>query len=146
MHIGHYLGAAIGPLLIIAGLVVIGAVVSARAQAGRGRLWAGLGVLIVVQLLQLAGIYLLPEIAYRTMSSLTALSTGYGILSGIGFLLGVGLVASAAAAGRRPMGHLDPTQPGAPPRYDGVGYPPVGGTPEQPPQPGTSPYEAPPPR
>lgn len=137
MHIGHYLTSSLGWILVIAGLVVIGAVFSRRAGAGSTRMWWGLGLLMVLQALSLAWSYLLPQIAYRGRLSISTLSLGYGLVNGAIFLAAVALLASAATIGRGPQytGYLDPTRPGAPPTgYDGTGYPPPSGR---------SPYETP---
>lgn len=136
MHIGHVFGAALGPLLVIVGLVIIGSVFSRRAGAASARMWMGLGLLALLQLLSIVWTYALPSFAYRGMMSLGALSVAYGLISAVVFLAAIAVLASAVVVGRGPQhaGYLDPSRPGAPPTaYQGVGYPPVAGQ---------SPYES----
>lgn len=133
MHIvSHYGGLLVLPLLLIAALVVIGVVLGPRAGAGRGRMWLGLGILIVLQALSPLWSLSIPFLAQSDPASIGAASTAYGLVTGIAHVVAIAVLASAATVGRAPQtGYLDPTAPGAPPRpgYQGTGYPPDGGSP-----------------
>ena len=143
MHIGHfgYLGAFIWPVVIIAGLVVIGAVFSRRAGGGSGRMWAGLTVLIVLQLLNTGWTVLSPRLYSGDIASFGAINAVYSILAGLAMLAGIALLASAATVGRdQQPGYLDPSRPGSPPTsYDPRGYG-DGSSGPKPTGPGTNPY------
>lgn len=133
MHIvSHYGSLLVVPLLIIAGLVVIGIVLGPRAGAGRGRMWLGLGILIVLQALSPLWSLSIPFLAQSDPASIGVLSTAYGVVAGIAHVAAIAVLASAATVGRAPRtGYLDASAPGAPPRhgYQGTGYPPDGGSP-----------------
>lgn len=129
-----YLGVFVLPVLIIAALVVIGVVLAPRAGAGRGRMWAGLTVLIVVQVLspiwQLTWVQIIAATSGPgRITTISAMQVGYAIFSGLLSLVGIALLASAATIGRD-QGFVPPAYPGAPPGSAG-GSPYVTG-PDQP--------------
>lgn len=147
MHIGQ-LGTFIWPVVVIAGLVVIGAVFSRRAGAASGRIWAGIVIVIVLQLLGPLWVLIIPSL-FDSAVSFGLVSSIYGIVTSLATLAAIAVLASAATVGRaQGAGYLDPSRPGAPPStypsggYQGTGYPPAGGQrgEQRPSGPGTNPY------
>lgn len=148
-----YLWNLLPGLLVVAVLIALGAVFGPRAGAARGRLWAGLGVLVVTEVTSIVWTLAFPYLydLFDSASDYGALAAVYGIVRTVLYLLGVALIVSAVVLGRQHgSGYsLDPNRPGAPPTGYGTTTPyPGPGAPTSPgaggqaggPPPGGSPF------
>lgn len=111
-------------LLIAAALVIVGVAIGPKVGPAKGRMWTGLAILVVGQLL--SAIWVAASVGLATSgnySMLSSLGGVFRVVSGIVFVSGVAVLASAIVVGQRSgFGSLDPSQPGAAPMGYG-GYP-----------------------
>lgn len=108
---------AIPTVLIAIALIAIGAVIGPRAGVARNRMWVGIAILLIGQLLSLIWVFLPMLIVQSSnIDVLGVVSSLYGLISGAVFVAGVAVLASAIALAQRSgFGYLDPSRPGAAP-------------------------------
>lgn len=128
---------ALPTLLMLVALVVIGVVFAPKAGPARGRLWAGLIVLMVNAALSagwnLAWIYIVRSV--EAGQSLGIVSWISSFLFTALLVLGVALLASAVVMARTPVVGYPLGDPGAPPQAGTYGgYPSTDTSPYQRPQ------------